>query len=381
MQLIPVPQACQNVCSDTGTSSIPGPIGPDGTDGADGTDGVNAFTTVAIYDPPPQPEMPNGSVAGTVVVNTTSSTGWMALNQVVWVQNWGSMKVISIPSDTSVELLNMEDGSGAYDDNAPAGTTLAGLSRIVPSGRQGVSATITPGVYLEAANDLSDLGNVVQARIELGLGTAALVNTGVASGEVATNDGALTNGDPVLATATGIETVTDAFFRTAIGLGTMAGQDASNVVITFGVIDGTVIGGGGAAAGSFTTIAASGALTVGGDVTASAKWFTPSSAIQSLLAANTISPSAGLIRVAGSGGPVILSSTPTITNPATDGQRLVIMGTSDANTVELVDKSTLGGSNLNLAGNANVVLGEGDIIELIWQSTFAGWYEIGRSLN
>lgn len=378
--LQPVPQSCVNECSDVGTSGIPGPIGNTGADGIDGTDGVNAFTTVANYLPAAQPQMPDGSVAGTVTVNTTSSTGWMALLQIVFVQNWGWMQVVAIPSDTSVELLNLEDGSGAYDDNAPAGTFVAAGSRIVPGGRQGVPG-IVPGGALLALNNLSDLDDVPTARGELGLGTAALVDTGVASGEVAPNDGALTAGEVLFASATGIETVSDATARTNLGLGTMAVQASGAVAISGGAIDNTPIGNGGAAAGSFTTLAASGAASLSGDVTATAKVFTPSTAIQSLLAANTISPNAALVRVAGNGGAVVLVSTPTITNPAADGQRMVIMGTSDANTVELQDKSTLGGSNLNLAGNANVVLGEGDVIDLIWQSTLAGWYEVSRSLN
>ena len=56
--------------------------------------------------------------------------------------------------------------------------------------------------------------------------------------------------------------------RTALGLGNIATQASNNVNIDGGAIDGTVIGGSSAAAGSFTTINASGAIT--GDLTGTA---------------------------------------------------------------------------------------------------------------
>ena len=56
--------------------------------------------------------------------------------------------------------------------------------------------------------------------------------------------------------------------RTNLGLGTIATQASDSVNIDGGAIDGTVIGGSTAAAGSFTTINASGAIT--GDLTGTA---------------------------------------------------------------------------------------------------------------
>jgi len=52
--------------------------------------------------------------------------------------------------------------------------------------------------------------------------------------------------------------------RTNLGLGSIATQAASSVAITGGSIDGTTIGGTTAAAGSFTTLAASGSVTLSG---------------------------------------------------------------------------------------------------------------------
>ena len=56
--------------------------------------------------------------------------------------------------------------------------------------------------------------------------------------------------------------------RTGLGLGSTATQDASSVALTGGTMNGVVIGGSSAAAGSFTTINASGAIT--GDLTGNA---------------------------------------------------------------------------------------------------------------
>ena len=50
--------------------------------------------------------------------------------------------------------------------------------------------------------------------------------------------------------------------RTSLGLGTIATQDASSVTVTGGTINGTAIGGSTAAAGAFTTVSASGDVTI-----------------------------------------------------------------------------------------------------------------------
>tara|TARA_Y100000768_G_scaffold94197_1_gene68253 strand:+ start:32384 stop:35695 length:3312 start_codon:yes stop_codon:yes gene_type:complete len=71
---------------------------------------------------------------------------------------------------------------------------------------------------------------------------------------------------PVANGGTGATGAGDA--RTNLGLGNIATQASNNVNIDGGAIDGTVIGGASAAAGSFTTVNASGAIT--GDLTGTA---------------------------------------------------------------------------------------------------------------
>ena len=72
---------------------------------------------------------------------------------------------------------------------------------------------------------------------------------------------------PVAQGGTGASTASGA--RTNLGLGSVATQDSNNVSITGGTVNGVVIGGSTAAAGSFTTINASGTITgdLTGDVT------------------------------------------------------------------------------------------------------------------
>ncbi len=107
---------------------------------------------------------------------------------------------------------------------------------------------------------------------------------------------------------------------------------------------------------------------------------TPSSTT-SLSAGSTITVTRGIMRVAGNGGAVTLTSTPTITAPIEDGTIVIIQGDDDTNTVTLQDESSLADTDLQLAGGNNMVLGKGDTITLTYDSGDAKWYEIARSNN
>ncbi len=116
---------------------------------------------------------------------------------------------------------------------------------------------------------------------------------------------------------------------------------------------------------SGTGIAADGTLTAGRKsiVTPSAlQLLTP---LSQILVTNT-----SLAMVAGSNGPVTLTNAPTIPVGG-DGQRVVIVGTHDTNTVTLRDDSAFG--SLLLLGGTNRTLGRGDSIGLQSTSTLGRW--------
>jgi hypothetical protein len=298
----------------------------------------------------------------TVVLTVTESTAFLVVGEPVYVQNWGTMLVTAIPSDLSVTVENLEDtAANEYLGNAAPGTSLAAGSKIVPSGFQGTQGE-TPAGALLSANDLNDVADATTARTNLGLGTAAVLDSGVGNADLAQNDGALVDGDAVFATAAGIETKTAADARTALGLDTMSEQAADSVAITGGTIAGTTE--------LQVPLVETVSLIVIGTI------IIPASSTQILTAATQIDANAGKLRVEGDGGPVTITAIPTISPPSQDGQQIVIVGTDDTNTVTLQNESALAGTKLKL-GAASRALGAGDVLSLVWDEGLDRWLEMG----
>lgn len=108
--------------------------------------------------------------------------------------------------------------------------------------------------------------------------------------------------------------------------------------------------------------------------------FTPE-ADQSLLTAAAIVVNNGTIfKVSGSGGAVVLTSTPNIAD-GTDGQIIHLVGVDDTNTLEIQSEGQLAATNLHLSGDNNFVIGLGDTITLMFNSDDAAWVELNRSDN
>lgn len=80
-----------------------------------------------------------------------------------------------------------------------------------------------------------------------------------------------------------------------------------------------------------------------------------------------------IIRVAGNGGDVMLTSTPTIEAGQYDGQTLRIVGQDDSAVVTLQDNVNLPGSTLHCQHARNVVLGKNDNITFIWDLSQGVW--------
>jgi hypothetical protein len=99
--------------------------------------------------------------------------------------------------------------------------------------------------------------------------------------------------------------------------------------------------------------------------------FVPSST-QTLSAGDAIAVNATHLKVAGSGGAVTLTSTPTIAD-GIEGEFIIIRGADNTNTIEIQDEGTLGSSNLQL-GSTTRVLGNGDSVGMIFDGTY--WVEL-----
>ena len=100
---------------------------------------------------------------------------------------------------------------------------------------------------------------------------------------------------------------------------------------------------------------------------------------QTLVATDAILASeTNVIPVAGSGGAVTLTSTPTIAN-GDPWQVILIVGTDNTNTVTIQDNSAIA-SNVDLGG-ANVTLGNTDYLALIFNDLNTEWERLFSTNN
>ena len=131
-------QDCCGQCLDVPITQIPGPQGDPGADGTNGTDGSNAFTeTTDSFTMP--------AVSGNVTVDVLDST-WMAVGQIVFVENAGYFTVNSVPDAVSVSLTNL-----GYDGNAAPTTIIPSGQQVSPGGKKGTDGAAGSSTL----NDLS----------------------------------------------------------------------------------------------------------------------------------------------------------------------------------------------------------------------------------
>lgn len=211
-QALVSPANCCSPCADTPTTQIPGPSGAAGANGTNGTDGQNSFTELS--DPFIVPDAATPDIAKVV------NSDWAVVGQIVFLEGAGYFSVVSVPDSTHIELDNTD-----YAGNSADGTVIPVGSLIGPGGLRGVAgaAGAGSGDMLGAVNlavGAGGVANAATARTNLGLGTSAIVDTGVGNTKIVKVDvvAGLTNGDPMFATAAGAETKTAAAARTALGL-------------------------------------------------------------------------------------------------------------------------------------------------------------------
>ena len=89
-------------------------------------------------------------------------------------------------------------------------------------------------------------------------------------------------------------------------------------------------------------------------------------------ASATLTPDTNIYRVSGTSAAVTMDATTSITDGEVDGQLLLMVGTSDTNTVTILDAK-------NTKQNGNVTLKAGHEIEYWWDSTGSVWQERTRN--
>jgi len=95
----------------------------------------------------------------------------------------------------------------------------------------------------------------------------------------------------------------------------------------------------------------------------------------SITAGGGITITKAIQRIVGAGGAVDITADPQIVD-GSDGQIVIIQGTSDTNLVKLDD-----GTGLALSGGVSFTLGNNDIISLMYDSGESEWIELYRSNN
>ena len=79
--------------------------------------------------------------------------------------------------------------------------------------------------------------------------------------------------------------------------------------------------------------------------------------------------------------PLVMTSTPTISAGITDGERMIIRGSDNTNTITLQSEANLSNSNLYMKDGIDCVLGANSIIVFRWNNLNSAWNEVSRSLN
>ncbi len=253
-ELAASPLDCCRPCPEPLVQNIPGAQGAAGADGTNGTNGVNAFTTVTA------PFAMPAELAG-VLVEFADAT-WAALGQIIFLGDpaaaaHGYFEVAGIVDGTHLTITNLADTpNGAYTSNSAPGTAFVAGTAASPGGLQGpqgaagTGSAPTDATYITQTPNAALTNEQAMSGLATGLvknttatGVQSIVPIGVADANVAPVDAAagLMSGDAVFGTASGVETKDAASARTALGLGTMATQDANNVAITGGTISGVTL--------------------------------------------------------------------------------------------------------------------------------------------
>lgn len=391
---LPIGTSCCTPCDDPVTVQTPGPQGDPGTDGTNGTDGANAFTALTVAF-----TMPAEAASSTA---TVADTSWMIVNQIVFVQTLGYMKVTAVNSGVSVDLQNVEDtATGAYADNAAPGTIAPIAASVAPGGLQGPGATASgaaggdlkgtyPNPRISVANTKGSLiagDGTNSTAVAAGTNGFVLAADSTAGNGIAWKHSLPVTGDAVLADnrlprldgATGTPvplqsskmTLTDNGALQSDGSGGNArGADAVDLQVVRGAVGQVASGAAAVLSGGQNNTASGAQSTVGGgdSNTASGADSTVAGGINGAASALYSTVGGGNANTASSRGSVVGGGE---SNSATTNNRITIGG-GQANTAT-GQESTIGGGQSNIASGTQSTIGGGDSNQTTGQeSTVSG---------
>lgn len=342
-----------------------------------------------------------------IVVLGQASTGGAGASNEIFLPSLNINDAYSFPTvDGTADQILTTNGSGTLSwNNQQAATTFLGLSD-TPSGYTTGNAIYTangtPNAVIETTVVLTEAANTfniakgtasldIAAGATLNIDTNLTVNTAsVTLNQNLASTASPTFNDLTISSPSAIYSLSHDSFADFV-----ADEHVAHTGVTITAGDG-ITGGGDISATRTLTLGTPTTLTPSttNGVTASSHThevtgFVPEDGVQvktpssdqSLLAGSTLSVTDALMRVAGNGGAVTITATPSITNPSSDGTQIIVQGTDDTNTVKFQDESNLTGSDLELKNNQDFTLGKGDILALIWDSGEDAWYELYRSDN
>ena len=187
------------------------------------------------------------------------------------------------------------------------------------------------------------------------------------------------NPEAIDASPIGATTASTGAFTTLTASGAVTINDASADVDTRIESDGNAnmlfVDGGDDAVGIGKDPASGVELDVSGDLAITGYFNCDLPAVSSVVTANTITANAMIIRVQGTGNAIDLSSNPQI-SAGVAGQILYLVGEDDTNTVTIDD-----GNGVQTAAAASHALGDGDVLTLYYDDDASVWREISFSNN
>lgn len=252
---------------------------------------------------------------------------------------------------------SLSDGTAIIEAGNISGVGDISATNTVLTG-YGTAASLSDGTAIIEGGDISSVGDIGAANIALtGYATAASLSDGTAiieSGNLSGVGGltATANLDIGAYDLRAATLTADGLTATRVVFTTTNGQLTDDADMTF--------------AGDKLTISS---------VKAGTLECTPT-ADQTLANDAAVAPNATYVRVAGDSGPAVLDTDPAVNDGVADGAILIIQGTNDTNTVQIADAC-----NTGLAGGQAMTLGQGDILQLVWDAGDSLWYEISRSSN